>query len=40
MEFLIACAVMISVGFSVNLGQNWIDHHRYAAAHQAMKDRL
>ncbi len=36
-EFFVACAVMIAVGFVVNLVQNWIDHRRYMAAHRRLR---
>lgn len=32
-EFFVACAVIIGVGFVVNLVQNRIDHRRYEATH-------
>lgn len=37
MEFFVACAVMIAIGFVVNLTQNWIDHRRYEAAHRRLR---
>lgn len=37
LEFFVACAVIIAVGFVVNLVQNWIDHRRYEAAHKRLR---